>query len=46
MNQYEEIIEGRTLVRSFPGARHERICARLHERVGGGPGRQRGGATP
>ena len=36
MSQYEEIIEGRTLVRSFPGARHERICARLHERVAAG----------
>ncbi len=33
MSQYEEIIEGRTLVRSFPGARHERICALLHQRV-------------
>jgi len=30
------MIEGRTLVRSFPGARHERICAFLHERVGAG----------
>ena len=36
MSQYEEIIEGRTLVRSFPGARHERICARLHELVAAG----------
>jgi Uma2 family endonuclease len=36
MSQYEEIIEGRTLVRSFPGARHERICALLHQRVGAG----------
>lgn len=36
MNPYQEIIEGRTLVRSFPGARHERICAFLHQRVGAG----------
>ena len=36
MSQYEEIIDGRTLVRSFPGARHERICALLHARVGAG----------
>ena len=36
MSQYEEIIDGRTLVRSFPGARHERICALLHQRVGAG----------
>ncbi|HXR07463.1 MAG TPA: Uma2 family endonuclease [Candidatus Acidoferrum sp.] len=36
MNPYQEIVEGRTLVRSFPGARHERICAFLHERVGEG----------
>ena len=33
MSQYNEIIDGRTLVRSLPGARHERICALLHERV-------------
>jgi Uma2 family endonuclease len=33
VNHYEEIIEGKTLIRSRPGARHERICARLHERV-------------
>jgi Uma2 family endonuclease len=38
MSQYNEIIEGRTLVRSRPGARHEKICARLHERVGAGLG--------
>jgi len=36
MSQYEEIIDGRTLVRCFPGARHERICALLHARVGAG----------
>jgi Uma2 family endonuclease len=36
MSHYEEIIDGRTLVRSLPGARHERICARLHERVAAG----------
>lgn len=33
---YEEIYEGETLLRSAPGARHERICARLHDRVAGG----------
>jgi len=27
---YEEIVEGETLLRSPPGPRHERICARLH----------------
>ena len=27
---YEEILEGATLPRSAPGARHEQICARLH----------------
>ena len=36
MSQYEEMIDGRTLVRSFPGARHERICALLHARVEAG----------
>ena len=36
MSQYEEMIEGRTLIRSRPGARHEKICALLHERVGAG----------
>jgi len=36
MSEYEEIIDGRTLVRSFPGARHERICAVLHARLGAG----------
>jgi Uma2 family endonuclease len=30
---YEEIIEGASLVRSAPGARHEQICARLHQFV-------------
>ena len=27
---YEEILEGATLPRSAPGARHEQICERLH----------------
>jgi Uma2 family endonuclease len=27
---YEEILEGETLPRSAPGARHEQICERLH----------------
>ena len=36
MSNYEEMIDGRTLVRSLPGARHERICALLHERVATG----------
>jgi Uma2 family endonuclease len=27
---YEEVLEGATLPRSAPGARHEVICARLH----------------
>lgn len=30
---YEEIIDGETLLRSPPGARHEEICGRLHDRV-------------
>ncbi len=30
---YEEIIEGESLLRSAPGPRHERICARLHDRI-------------
>ena len=33
---YEEIFEGETLLRSAPGLRHEKICARLHDRVAGG----------
>jgi Uma2 family endonuclease len=33
---YEEIFEGETLLRSAPGARHERICARLHYRIAAG----------
>jgi Uma2 family endonuclease len=33
---YEEIFEGETLLRSPPGARHEKICARLHDRVAEG----------
>ena len=30
---YEEILEGRTVLRPSPGARHEAICSRLHECV-------------
>jgi len=30
---YEEIIQGETVRRMPPNARHEAICARLHERV-------------
>jgi Uma2 family endonuclease len=30
---YEEIVDGETLLRSPPGPRHERICARLHARI-------------
>jgi len=30
---YEEIVHGETLLRSPPGARHERICARLQTRL-------------
>jgi Uma2 family endonuclease len=34
MNEnYEEIVEGETLMRSCPGARHEAICTRLHQLV-------------
>jgi Uma2 family endonuclease len=33
---YEEIVQGETLMRSPPGPRHERICARLHARMAGG----------
>jgi Uma2 family endonuclease len=33
---YEEIVQGETLLRSPPGPRHEKICARLHARVAGG----------
>jgi Uma2 family endonuclease len=33
---YEEIVDGETLLRSPPGPRHERICARLHARVADG----------
>jgi len=33
---YEEMVQGETLLRSPPGARHEKICARLHARVAGG----------
>ena len=32
-DNYEEIVEGETLLRVSPGARHETICARLHSRV-------------
>lgn len=30
---YAEMLEGASLLRSAPGARHELICSRLHERV-------------
>ncbi len=30
---YEEIVEGETLLRMPPGARHELICSRLHDGV-------------
>jgi len=30
---YEEIVEGETVLRMPPGARHETICSRLHEVV-------------
>ena len=30
---YEEILDSRTFTHSPPGARHEQICARLHELV-------------
>jgi Uma2 family endonuclease len=30
---YEEIVHGETLIRSPPGPRHEKICARLHARL-------------
>jgi Uma2 family endonuclease len=33
---YEEIVHGETLMRSPPGPRHERICARLHARMAEG----------
>ena len=33
---YEEIFEGETLLRSAPGLRHEKICARLHDGVAEG----------
>ncbi len=34
MNQtYEEIVEGETMLRTPPGARHETICERLHASV-------------
>jgi Uma2 family endonuclease len=33
---YEEIVNGETLLRSPPGDRHEKICARLHERIAAG----------
>lgn len=31
---YEEIVHGETILRRAPGARHERICAQLHRRLG------------
>jgi Uma2 family endonuclease len=30
---YEEIVEGEACLRMAPGARHELICSRLHERI-------------
>src|SRR5258708_6833665 len=30
---YEEVLEGETHLRLPPGARHEEICRRLHERI-------------
>jgi hypothetical protein len=33
---YEEIVHGETLMRSPPGARHEKICNRLHTRMAHG----------
>ncbi|MGO8700559.1 MAG: Uma2 family endonuclease [Limisphaerales bacterium] len=33
---YEEVFGGRTLWRSPPGERHEKICARLHARLAAG----------
>jgi Uma2 family endonuclease len=33
---YEEIMHGESLLRSPPGARHEKICARLHARMAEG----------
>jgi Uma2 family endonuclease len=33
---YEEIMNGESLLRSPPGPRHERICARLHARMAEG----------
>jgi len=32
-DRYEEIVLGETILRLAPGARHEAVCARLHERV-------------
>jgi hypothetical protein len=32
-DNYEEIVEGETLLRASPGARHETICVRLHSWV-------------
>jgi Uma2 family endonuclease len=33
---YEEIFDGETLLRSAPGPRHEKICARLHDLITNG----------
>ena len=33
---YEEILEGATQPRSAPGERHEKICARLHDKMAAG----------
>ena len=35
---YEELLRGETRLRPPPGARHETICRRLHERVGASVG--------
>src|SRR5687767_423141 len=32
--EYEEIVNGETLLRSAPDERHELICERLHDKVG------------
>ena len=32
-DDYDELIEGRTFLRTSPGLRHETICQRLHQSV-------------
>jgi len=39
---YEEILEGATLPRSAPGDSHEKICARLHDKMAAGVNGQTG----